>query len=348
MAAKVRVRGLNEKIVGLFEIHQTIQIILYRSQHHDAIMTMTSQSSSTNCNLTTLLPTILSSNALQYQIETPATASTLFSQNQLNPSQFLEFSPDIERTLITSFIEDDYDGKLHFLTLNTTTSDNNAQREVIGIAFWREIDSEEMNEWMDLHRVKDTLRRHCEDEIQSSPTTKDSSTHKRRGRLSFQCQSDNQLSQHAKRKMEMIRSDSITWIRNALHSQENHSSNEATSTNSTRTDPTIRDVNNLLHAWIKIELIAIHKSHRHHHYGPILLACLLSMAYKTHETHAILHVAGSTSNTAALKLYERFGFVNLPRHEKGGPFEKPDGDLFVLGDIGGVLERCPWEEMQLS
>ena len=251
-------------------------------------------------------------------------------------------------------MEDDYDGKLHFMTLNrNSNSTTDERREVIGIAFWRDIDDDEMKEWMDLHRVRDTLRRHAEDDRQSlSHTTTNDVTSKQKSRLSFQCQSDNRLSLRAKQTMEMIRSDSITWIRNALDSQDdNNSSHQAAAakTTSTANDPSILSkVNNLLHAWIKIELIAIHKSHRNHHYGPILLACLLSAAHEQHEIHAILHVAGSTSNTAATKLYESFGFVNLPKHDEGGPFEKPDGDLFVLGDIGRVLERCPWEEMQLS
>lgn len=47
---------------------------------------------------------------------------------------------------------------------------------------------------------------------------------------------------------------------------------------------------------------------------------------------------------AARKLYERFSFVHLPRYEEGGPFDKPDGDLYVLGDVGRVLEQCPWDE----
>jgi GNAT superfamily N-acetyltransferase len=107
-----------------------------------------------------------------------------------------------------------------------------------------------------------------------------------------------------------------------------------------------RKVSTLTHSWIKIELLAIHKSHRHHHYGKLLLACVLSKALEHHESHAILHIAGSTSNIAARKLYETFGFVHLPKYEEGGPFERPDGDLYVLGDIGGVLNKFyPWDEM---
>ena len=68
---------------------------------------------------------------------------------------------------------------------------------------------------------------------------------------------------------------------------------------------------------------------------------------QVHEqaAHAILRMAGSTQNKPAMKLHERFGYVALPKHEEGGPFDKPDGDLWVLGVIGGSLETSPWEEI---
>eukprot|EP00986_Skeletonema_menzelii_P019882 scaffold29477_cov388-Skeletonema_menzelii.AAC.1 len=39
---------------------------------------------------------------------------------------------------------------------------------------------------------------------------------------------------------------------------------------------------------------------------------------------------GASKNIPAAKLYGRFGFVSVPRHNEGGPFSKPDKDLFVL------------------
>ena len=263
----------------------------------------------------------------------------------------MELHPDIERTLLTSFIEDDYDGKLHMMTLNTNIADGDT-REVVGIAFWREIDDDEMKEWLDLHRVEETLKRHGDDDLQQQQQQQKYYVEQHRPRsVSFQCPSDDRLSTGGKRRMEMIRNDSITWIRNALNTHNNdHDDNEPSNNqhHQTQNHASISPVNKLIHAWIKIELIAIKTTQRHHHYGEILLMCLLSCAHSHHETtHAILHIAGSSSNVAATKLYHKFGFVHLPRYEEGGPFEKPDGDLCVLGDIGGVLQTCPWEEMHL-
>ena len=66
-----------------------------------------------------------------------------------------------------------------------------------------------------------------------------------------------------------------------------------------------------------------------------------------HNEHAILHIAGggASKNVPAGRLYARFGFVAIPRHDEGGPFVKPDRDLFVLGNIGRALGALPWEEV---
>ena len=231
-------------------------------------------SPSSNSNLNTLLPTILSSRNLRYQQETPSTASILSTQNKLIPSEFMELYPDIERTLLTSFIEDDYDGKLHMMTLNTNTNTdtdntNNSDgdiREVVGIAFWREMDDDEMKEWLDLHRVEETLKRHGEDDderqqednIPLQLRQQQFVEQNRPRRVSFRCPSDDRLSTRGKRRMEMIRNDSITWIRNALNTHNNDKDKASNKRNSQPQHNTIiSPVNKLIHAWIKIELIAI-------------------------------------------------------------------------------------------
>ena len=58
------------------------------------------------------------------------------------------------------------------------------------------------------------------------------------------------------------------------------------------------------------------------------------------------HVAGGRApkNVPAARLYARYGFVPMPRHVEGGPFARPDRDLYVLGNIGGALRALPWEE----
>ncbi|KAL7483034.1 hypothetical protein ACHAW6_008684 [Cyclotella cf. meneghiniana] len=302
-------------------------------------MPASSQGSDNNKSLTSLLPTLLQTHNLTCALETPRSASTLLAQNKLSPRDFIEQHPDIERTLLQSFVEDDYDGKLHLMTLSTEE-----REEVIGLSFWREVDDEEMREWLDLHRVEETLERHGHDDVQQQPirpTQQQQQQQQQRQVVSFKYDGDNKLSHSGKRTMEGIRSDSITWIRNALQSETPRiQQNRITKSIIQR---------QLVHAWIKIELVAIKRSHRSHHLGELLLACTLSKAYEHHDNHAILHIAGTSSkNIPATKLYTKFGFVGLPRYREGGPFGEPDGDLFVLGDIGGCLEKGAWEEMWKS
>ena len=78
-------------------------------------------------------------------------------------------------------------------------------------------------------------------------------------------------------------------------------------------------------------------------YGSLLLACALYEAYSLNNDRAILHVAGGYSNVPAVKLYQRFGFVGVPVGY-GGLFNKPDRDLFVLGNIGAALQSLSWNE----
>ena len=257
--------------------------------------------------LSRFLPAALQSNGISCRDETPASAQDLQTRGQLNAKDFIEVSPDIENTLMEAFIEDDYDGKLHLMTLSMT---NDEVEEIIGLSFWREVPADEMNDWFDVERI-------------SKMITKSTIEH----------ENDNEISNHAKCRMKLVRSSSIKWIQNAL-----------ASTNESKTD-TKAKIQELTHSWVKVELIAIKQPYRAHHLGNILLGCTLVKAQE-HNQHAILHVAGggASKNIPAAKLYGRFGFVSVPRHNEGGPFSKPDKDLFVLGNIGKALDDLPFEE----
>ena len=248
----------------------------------------------------------LQSNGISCRDETPSTAQDLLKRGQLNAKDFIEVSPDIENTLMEAFIEDDYDGKLHLMTLSMIRDE---VEEIIGLSFWREVPADEMGDWFDVERI-------------SKMITKSTIEHEH----------DNEISNHAKCRMKLVRSSSIKWIQNAL------------STNESKAD-TKAKMQQLTHSWVKIELIAIKQSHRAHHLGNILLGCTLVKAQE-HNEHAILHVAGggASKNIPAAKLYGRYGFVSVPRHDEGGPFSKPDKDLFVLGNIGKALDDLPFEE----
>jgi len=235
----------------------------------------------------------LASHGLRFQDETPASAQRL---TDVVAEDFLETSPDVERTLMEAFLEDDYDGRLHLITLSTS-------KETAGIVFWREVPREEMTEWMDMQRIAKAVadrRLTCSNSI------------------------DDDLKDKAKQSLKMAQNDSIVWIREAIQSH---------STMST-----------LAHAWVKIELIAIKRTHRAMHLGNILLGYTLAKAAMHQNEHAILHVAGggASKNIPAARLYGRYGFMPVPPHRQGGPFVKPDKDLFVLGNISSTLNALPW------
>ena len=260
--------------------------------------------------LARFLPATLQSNGIRCRDETPASAQELLKRGQLDAKDFIEVSPDIESTLMEAFIEDDYDGKLHLMTLLMRRDDE--VEEIIGLSFWREVPADEMSDWFDVERI-------------SKMITKSTIEHD-------EC--DNEISNNAKSRMKLVRSSSIKWIQNAL----------ASTNEKIKTDSKFK-MEELAHSWVKIELVAIKQSYRAHHLGNILLGCTLVKAQE-HNKHAILHVAGggASKNIPAAKLYGRYGFVSVPRHDEGGPFSKPDKDLFVLGNIGKALDELPFEE----
>ncbi|EJK43646.1 hypothetical protein THAOC_37890 [Thalassiosira oceanica] len=250
-----------------------------------------------------VIPETLCTHSLEVREETIASARQLLHRGAIDAEDFIEQSPDVERTLLESFIEDDFERLLHLTTLVSTEDE-----EVVGISFWREVEANEMEDWLDLGRVERAI--------------------KNRRLLDDTAEHDDELPPQARQKLRLVRSSSARWI-DALISPC------AQSTQST--------AQKLTHSWIKIELIAIKKNFRSLHLGAFLLGCTLAKAHDKCQDHVVLHVAGGKSkNVAAAKLYSRFGFIAIPRHSEGGPFARPDKDVFVLGDIGSALHDVPW------
>jgi hypothetical protein len=270
---------------------------------------------SSNDDFSAILSHHLSSRNLHYYHETHVTASRLLSERQLPHSQFVELFPENERSFLDSFLTNDFGDYLHFMTLNTI---NDNVREVIGVVFWRELEDQEMEDWLCALGAAAGL-------IPSLTSTNDQ-------RLSFQCQSDNALSQRGKQTMENIRSDSIRWLRDALNSDDNIY----------RQEHYTPGVHQLIHAWIQIELVDIKSTYSHHpSLSELLVLCLLSCVYSLHgETHVIHSIDPSSSD--AIPKYTKFGFVHLSRYQPAG------NNLLLLADLGEVLERCPWGEMRLA
>ena len=99
----------------------------------------------------------------------------------------------------------------------------------------------------------------------------------------------------------------------------------------------------LTHSWVKIELLAVHPDHWKQHVGTLLMACTMYQAHQQGGDRMILHVAGGKENVPAQRLYDKFGFVEVPQ---GTVFHKPDGDLFVLGHVGESLQQLCWPALE--
>lgn len=219
--------------------------------------------------LASFLPATLQANGVVCTDETPKTLEELLSRNKLEVGDFIESSPDIAMTLIDAFIEDDFDGKLHLMTLSNAAAGGgggNDGHEIIGISFWREVDDGEMRNWFDIDRVTKMIDKSIE-----------------------------QIHGHEHESLKLVRRSSINWIQKALESTDNNyiSRNTQEST-----------IQQLTHAWVKIELIAIKQSYREHHLGHTLLGCTLAKAHQRCGDHVILHVAGG-----ALRIFQQQNYI---------------------------------------
>ncbi|KAL9179616.1 hypothetical protein ACHAXT_008906 [Thalassiosira profunda] len=289
-----------------------------------------------------ILPATLQTHGLRCNDLTPTLARRLVGEGQLTAEDFIETSPAIERTLMEAFLEDDYEGRLHLTTLSMKSAVNKAgdvsggvenEEEIVGMSFWREVPSDEMKDWMDMRRISKAIR----DKRLAAPQSPGSD------------EEHGNLSHDARKRMRLVKSDSAKWIESALQPcNANNTTSHASDMSGGNAAPSQSTMHKLTHSWIKIELIAIKRTHRAHHLGHLLLGCTLARAHALHHNeHAILHIAGggASKNVPAGRLYARFGFVAIPRHDEGGPFVKPDRDLFVLGNIGRALGALPWEEV---
>ncbi|EJK71907.1 hypothetical protein THAOC_06610, partial [Thalassiosira oceanica] len=99
-----------------------------------------------------VIPETLCTHSLEVREETIASARQLLHRGAIDAKDFIEQSPDVERTLLESFIEDDFEGKLHLTSLVSK------DEEVVGISFWREVEANEMEDWLDLGRVERAIK----------------------------------------------------------------------------------------------------------------------------------------------------------------------------------------------
>ena len=236
---------------------------------------------------------------------------------------------DVEQTLFESFIDDDYGGRLHLTTLRQ----NDEAGQVVGIVFWREVPDTEMREWINFDALSASIS-DLRGLVIDDNRDDDEHTAEKSGA--------SRSSRH-RRSLVPVREESLHWLYQATSSRHLLQRGGKSRATNTSVEALSREevIDGLTHRWVKIELLAVQKSFWGHRYGSLLLATALQEAYQQKSNRAILHVAGGHSNVPAVKLYQRFGFVGV-RAGDGGIFNKPDRDLFVLGNIGTALQSLYW------
>jgi predicted GNAT family N-acyltransferase len=275
------------------------------------------------------VPKILDSKQIKCIHHTPASAQKLHETYGFFANG-REMSHEVEQHLFDAFIDNDYDGMLHLTTLHSYISqvDGDNQLDIgppMGLVFWREVPDQEMEEWFDWNHVmraldhKKNLEGHNEEEkIVSAAILPSSST--------------------KKRKLHLVRQNSVESIQQMIESLHMSSSSSSSSHLKGKLSMVQKE---MVHAWIKLELIAVRECYWGRHLGSLLLACALYNAHNQFDqSRVILHVAGGEQNVPAVKLYERFGFLAI---QQGTVFHKPDKYMYVLGDIRFALCNTSWK-----
>lgn len=295
----------------------------------------TLRKSSNQPKWTSTLPHILQSRHLHCIKQTPQSAKELHDKFGFFANG-PELSHEVEHHLFEAFCEDDYDGLLHLTTIHEIDPNCIVDEELmmgrqdsiqglgkpVGIVFWREVPSNEMGEWLDIKYVTKQLLDN-DDRIPSQQLGKFDNGLKQEGKVGRSLKLVRQSSIHSIKSMSVIGDDE-----NAIHR-----TNES--------DQIKSFCDEIKHKWIKIELLAVRKEYFGQKIGSLLLACALYQAYLRTKSRAVLHVAGGDDNIPAVRLYRHFGFLPV---SQGGMFQKPDRDLYILGDIGRSLEDLAWRE----
>lgn len=250
-------------------------------------------------------------------------------------------SIDVEQTLFEAFIENDYDGHLHLTTLRQNTDDG----DVVGIVFWREVPDAEMREWINFDALSASISDLRGLVIDDDDGDKNDYGINNKGQKKEHGDQSSTIGTtdggRHRRSLVPVREESLHWLYQATSSRHLLRRGGGTSQPVALSREEVTD--GLTHRWIKIELLAVRKTYWGNRYGSLLLAIALYEAHHLNNNRAILHVAGGYSNVPAVKLYQRFGFVGVPAGD-GGIFNKPDRDLFVLGNIGTALQSLHWSE----
>jgi len=269
-------------------------------------------------------------------------------------------SAQVEESLLESFVEDDYDGKLHLTTL-----DRKDDGRPVGVVFWREMPEEEMRDWIHWDNLRQRLlgeqrkrneTKKSQQQVYGTDENNTSDEEEDENGDTFDPKKASSIAERRsqrsdmRRSLRMVRNESIRWLELASNSNASANLYSSTSSNSASVDanesvdstPSI--LKGLTQSWIKIELLAVHPDFWTQHIGTLLMACAMYQAYQHGGDHMILHVAGGTENVPARRLYDKFGFTEVPQ---GTYFQKPDRDLFVLGHVGESLQQLCWPALEV-
>jgi len=307
----------------------------------------------------TLIPSILERRNLQCTEQTSESARALMESGLLgnftqdnNDEHSSHVSLQVEASLLESFVEDDYDGALHLTTVdvafddgkNSGDNNNRGGRRPIGFVFWRQVPQEEMRDWINWEILQKRIMGERERELQSEESRevegsdKDSSTHQQQK----ECTKRRQM----RHSLRSVRRESVKWLEIATTANSSSPAptpNSVVQSSSTTNNSSVL-VETLTHCWVKLELLEVHPDYWKQHIGTLLLACAMYQAHQNGDDRMILHVAGGKENIPALRLYEKFGFLPVPRETV---FHKPDKDLYVLGHVGQSLRRLCWSALEV-
>ncbi len=304
------------------------------------------------------IPHILQARHLHLINQTPKSAAKLHKSFGFFASS-PELSHEIERHLFDAFCENDYDGLLHLSTIHEIDDPNCSINEEdcmlkmgtgthsssagndddplvklgkpIGIVFWREVPYDEMGEWFNFDHIVEQISKHNDGY----------SNNHQLDEFDRGMNQDGNMGQ----SLKLVRQASVCSLKRSISTltsigdHDNDENNGDSDNNYNIDNAKSLFCEELTHKWIKIELLAVRKEHWGQKVGSLLLACALYHAYLRTKTRAVLHVAGGEENLPAVRLYRHFGFLPVTQ---GTMFQKPDRDMYVLGNIGRTLEGIAW------
>jgi len=292
-----------------------------------------------NAKWTNIFPQILQSKRLHCINQTAESAQLLHDTYGFFANG-KELSHEVEHLLFEAFIEDYYDGMLHLTTIHNVNLGVIVDEESsmgrhnisgigapIGLVFWRKIPDEEMTEWLNFNHLQKYLSEQqqslCIDMTQLELDDKAKIHNNDVNRLENGLKLVRQRSIHSMKLIPSAASIAKELIKDKKDANNGYNNLKE----------------QLSHAWIKIELLAVREQYWGQRLGSLLLASALYNAHLHTQTRAILHVAGGEENVPAVRLYRRFGFLPVARDTL---YNKPDRDLYVLGDIGNSLDALAW------